>query len=70
MLKQRLIFEIHAYGSINERALCRMQISPQHNSLKIRKTPKLATAFRYVICKHSALLRRKVIRALPNRTVM
>jgi len=26
-----------------------MQITPEHNSLKTRVTPKLATAFRYLV---------------------
>jgi len=47
-----------------------MQITPQHNSLKIRITPKLATAFRYLIYKHSTFLRHKVIRALLKATVL
>jgi len=49
---------------------CRIQITPQHNSLKTRKAPELATAFRYLICKHSTFLRHEVIRALPNATVL
>jgi len=44
----------------------RIQITPQHNSLKTRITPKLATAIRYQIFKHSATLRHKVIRTLPK----
>jgi len=43
---------------------------PQHNSLKSRITPKLATVFRCLIYKHSTFLRHKVIRALPNATVL
>jgi len=46
-----------------------MQITPQHNSLKTRITPELATAFRYLIYKHSTFLRHKVIRALSHATV-
>jgi len=63
MLKQRL----HAYGSISEREQCRFQIIPQHNSLQTKITSKFATAFRQ---KHSTFLRHKVIRALPNATVL
>jgi len=33
-------------------------------------SPKLATAIRYLIYKHSTFLRHKVIRALPNATVL
>jgi len=42
------------------------QITPQHNSLKIRVTPKLAATIRHLINKHSTFLRHKAIRALPN----
>jgi len=35
-------------------------------TLKIRITPKLATAFRYLIYKRSKFVRHKIIRALPN----
>jgi len=59
-----------ALGTINERDPCRMQITPQHNSLKTRVTPKLAIAFRYLMYKHSTILRQEVIRALPNATVL
>jgi len=52
---QRLIFLIHAHDSISERYPCRIQITPQHNSLKTRITPKLATAFRHLIYTHSIL---------------
>jgi len=58
------------YGSINERDPCRMRITPQHNSLKTRITPKLATAVRYLIYKHSTFLCHKFMRALPNATVL
>jgi len=44
--------------------------APQHNSFKTRITPKLPTAFRYLIYKHSTFLRHKVIRALPNATIL
>jgi len=33
----RPIYSIHAHGSISERDRCRIQITPQHNSLKTRK---------------------------------
>jgi len=45
---------------------CRIQITLQHNSLKTR-TPKLATAFRYLIYKHGTFLRHKVIRAFQTQ---
>jgi len=48
----------------------RMQITPHHSLLKTRITLKLATAFRYLIFKHSTFLRHKVIRALPKATVL
>jgi len=38
--------------------------------MKTTITPKLATAFRYQIYKHSTFLRHEVIRALPNATVL
>ena len=47
-----------------------MQITSQHNSLKTRITPKLATAFIYLIYKQSTFLRDKVIGVLPNATVL
>jgi len=47
-----------------------MQITTQHNPLKARITLKSANAFRYPIYKHSTFLRHKVIRALPNATVV
>ena len=47
-VEQRLICKIHAYDSISERDPCHIKITPQHNSLKTRVTPKLATAFRYL----------------------
>jgi len=42
----------------------------QHNSLKTRITSKLATAFRYLIYKHSTFSRHRYIRALPNAAVL
>jgi len=45
-----LIYEIHAHGSISERDPCQMETTPQHNC-------------RYIIYKHSTLLRHKVMRA-------
>jgi len=42
----------------------------EHNSLKIRITPELATAIRYPINKHSTFLRHKVIHALANATAL
>jgi len=36
---------------MNEKDLCHMQITPQHNLLKTRVTSKLATAFTYLIYK-------------------
>ena len=47
-----------------------IQITQQHNSLKTETTPKLATAFRYLIYKRSTFLRHKVICVLPNATVL
>jgi len=61
---------MHAPGSISERNLYCMQITPQHNSLKTRITFKLPAAFGYLIYKHSTFLRHKVIRALANATVL
>jgi len=69
-IEQRLIYFIHAHDSISEGDPCHMQITPQHNSLKTRVTFKLATAFRYLIYKNITFLRHKVIRALPNATVL
>jgi len=68
--KDSFINEIHVHGSISERDPCRIQITPQHNSLKISITPKLATAFRHLIYKYSTFLRHTVIRALRNATVL
>jgi len=42
----------------------------QYNSLESRITPKLATAFRYLIYKHNTFLRHKGICALPNATAL
>jgi len=56
--------------SVSERDLCGMQITPQHNSLKTRITHKLATAFRYLIYKHSTFLHHKGIRALQNAAIL
>jgi len=64
----RLIYQIHAHGTTSERDPCRIQITPKHK-WKTR-TPKLATAFRYLIIKQNTFLRHKVIRALPNATVL
>jgi len=47
-----------------------MQITPQQNSLKTIIIPKLGNSFRYLIYKHSTLLRHKVIRPLPNATLL
>jgi len=55
---------------MSERDSCRMEISPQCNSFKTRITPKLVTAFRYLIYKRSTFLRYKDIRALPTATVL
>jgi len=30
-VEQKLIYEIHAHGSISERDPCHMQITPRHN---------------------------------------
>jgi len=48
--KKSKIQSMHTSG---ERDPCRIQITPQHNSLKTTVTPKLAAAFRYLIYKHS-----------------
>jgi len=64
----RLIYQIHTHGTISERDPCRTQITPKHK-WKTR-TPKLATAFRYLIYKQNTFLRHKVIRGLPNATVL
>jgi len=58
------------FGFKNANLATLMQITPQHNSMKDRATPKLATATRCLIYKHSTFLRHKVIRALPNATVV
>jgi len=59
---------MHMTTSVRDR--CRIQITPQHNSLKTRTTPKLAITIRYLIYKHSTFLHHKVIRVLPNATVL
>jgi len=41
--------------------------TPQHDSFKTRRTPKLATAIRYLIYKSSTFFGQK---ALPNATVL
>jgi len=69
-VEQRLVYYIHAHGSISERDPCCMQIIPHHNSLKARITPKLVTACRYLIYKHSTFLHHKIICALPNARVL
>jgi len=66
--KDSCIKFMHMAASVRE--TCRIQITPQHNSLKTRITPNLDTAFRYLICKQSTFLRHKGIRALPNATVL
>jgi len=38
----------HAHGSIIQKELCHIHITSQHNSLKTRITPKLATVIRYI----------------------
>jgi len=48
-VEHRPVYLIHAHGSTSERDSCCMQITPKHNSLKIRITHKLATAFIYLI---------------------
>jgi len=42
----------------------------QHDSLQTRITPKLGTAIKYPIYKHSTFIRHKVVRALPNATLL
>jgi len=44
--------------------------APENNSLKTTLTPNLATAIRYLIYKQSTFLRQKVVRTLPNATVL
>jgi len=68
--KDSFILKIHAHDSISERDPCRIQITPQHNSLKSRITPELAAAFSYLIYKQSTSLRHEVFSALPNATVL
>ena len=66
--KDSFIKFLHLAASVRDP--CHVQITLQHNSLKTRINPKLATAFRYLIYKHNTFLRHKVIRALPNPTVI
>jgi len=68
-IQQRLIYKIDGYGCLIEREPCRVRITPQHNSLKTRITPKLATAIRYPIYKYTAFLHYKLF-VLPNATVL
>ena len=41
-----------------------------HNTSHWKLTPKLATAIRYLIYKHSTFLRHTIIRALPNAAML
>jgi len=66
--KDSFITLMHIAAPVRDQ--CCMQITPQHNSMKTRILPKLATAFRNLIYKHSTILRHKVIRVLPNATVL
>jgi len=68
MLNKYSFKVMHMAASVRD--WCLIQITPQHNSLKTRITPKLVTAFRYLIYKRSTFLRHKVIRALTNATVL
>jgi len=63
---------MHAHRSNSEGDTCHIQITLHHDSLQTRITPKLATAIKwaYVIYKHSTFFRHKVIRALPNATLL
>jgi len=49
-----------------------MQSTSQHNSLKTRLTPQLATALRYLIYKQHILTSQSYscVRALPNATII
>jgi len=69
-VKQRLNFLNSCTWQHRTEDPCRIQITPQHNSLKTGIAPKLATAFRHPIYKHSTFLGHKVIRALPNARVL
>ena len=53
---QKLIYLIHAYGSISEGDLYHTQVTWQHDWLKTRIIPKLATAVTYLYYKYSTLL--------------
>jgi len=68
--KDSFIKLMHMAASLRETRAVYKQITPQHNSLKTRITPKSGTAFKYLIYKHSTFLRHKVIRALPRATVL
>ena len=65
--KDSFIKFMHMAASVRD--TCSIQITPQHNLLKTRITPKLATAFRYLMYEHSTFLRYKVMRTLPKATV-
>jgi len=56
-VEQILFYQIHVRGSISERDPCHIQITPQHHSLKTRKTPVLLVCcygkvLDFVIRKH------------------
>jgi len=57
--KDSLIKFMYMAASVSE---TRIQLTPQHNFLKTRITPKCAAAFSYLIYKHSTLLRHKDVR--------
>jgi len=57
---------MHMAASVRE---TRAVHKSQHNSLNTRIKTPLAAVIRYLIYKHIAFLRNKVIRALPNATV-
>jgi len=61
---------MHMAASVSETRTVTNISTPQHDSFKTRRTPKLATAIRYLIYKSSTFLGQKVIRALPNATVL
>ena len=67
-VEQRLIYQIHAHATISERDPCCILITPKHK-WKTR-TPKLATAFIYLIYKQNTFLRHKVIHGVANATVL
>jgi len=54
---------ISCTGQQHGRDLCRIQINPQHNSLK-------TTSFEYIIYKHSTFWCHKVIRELSNSSTL